>query len=1231
MGSVHLVHDEQLGSEVALKTLNLTGGADLYRFKREFRALADIKHPNLVALYELVSDGPLWFFTMEYVEGLPFDRYLLGPSLEGRSESEPVQQSSDGQRAFTLDPDRVIPTVQQLCAGVHAMHEMGCVHRDLKPTNVLVTEQGRVVVLDFGLAKQSGSNTLSDEGMSGTPAYMAPEQVLEQPCLPAADWYAVGTMIYEVLTGRCPFEGALFDVLLRKQTEDPPFPSQINPQADELLSDLCMRLIHRDQAQRPSGAEILARLGVARGLRADPPIRRHTPIGTPAHRVVGRDQELQALYRAYARTRKGHQAVVTVSGSSGIGKTCLIESFLEDLVGEGTRPTGPLVLRGRCHERETLAFKALDNVVDSLSYRLAGLSSDDQAYVLPDGILYLSEIFPVLRRLKLTEHKRYFQPTLRDGKELRNKAFVAFRELLSRMARTQPLVVFIDDLQWADRDSFALLRSLTQQPGAPGMLLIASYREVGDNTMIEPLVDFVEQAGTESLRLAALSPDNARALAGNLLDADDLPATTKRSIADVVVREAAGNPFFVVELVHHLRGGAGRSPSRESWTRTGFQLEEMILARIAALPQHSQDLLRFVAVAGDPLPQRALAGAVGLPLGSDAWEQGISALVDECFVRRRGRQGGDVVECFHDRIRETVVGSVDETTLHALHVRLAQAVEQWERERTDMLARYWLSAADHERAKRYACEAAAEARAKLAFDRAAQLYETAAELETDDQARAELLRALAECQASCGRASLSAEAYQRAASLSQSVHAVRMHHLASEQLLRGGQIAAGLAVLKQVLRAAGIRLAASPRRAALQVAIRVIWLRLRGVKFVERPASNIPEHERRLLDVLWSVNIGLGVVDTLRADDVLLRFLLRALKVGDIRRVAQGLGIMAGQLAALGGSRFRWANQLSSEAEVLALRASDAATIGLARMCKAIVRYFVGEFEEAANDLTQVEQYFLSHCHGVGWELATTRSFACFALRLSGRIRELCERFDRYTADADRAGDRYLAANLRTYQSIVWLFRDDPDRAAKDIEGILDGWPADMYHVQHFFHIYARCEQALYLDKPRIAMDALLAEEPRLRGSALLHVSGIRIEYASIKGRVALALAECLSERDRAPYLALARQSARRLAKSEHQTGMALGAVLDAGACWLAPGARREDGMRALEHAVAVAESAGAKLVAASGRRWLGEIAGGRRGEELRARSNGWMAEQGIEQPSRIAHIIAPGFRGPAG
>jgi eukaryotic-like serine/threonine-protein kinase len=1221
MGSVHLVYDEQLGTEVALKTLTLNSGTDLYRFKREFRALADTKHPNLVTLYELVSEDSLWFFTMEYVAGVPFDQslapYVLKPDTPA---TEPL----------SLDPDRLLRSVQQLCAGVQAMHEAGCIHRDLKPTNVLVTPEGRVVILDFGLAKQRGSATISGDGFSGTPAYMAPEQAMERPSLPTADWYAVGIMLYEVLTGKCPFEGALFDVLLRKQNEDPPPPVQVNPHADDLLSELCMNLIHRDPTQRPSGVEVLTRLGVAAARHASGQSRRHTPIATPALSIFGRERELHGLQQTYAKMRKGNLAVTVVQGSSGIGKTCLVDTFLDSLAA-GVQPSlAPLILRGRCHERETMPFKAFDNVVDGLSYRLAMLDARDQAYVLPDGISYLCEIFPVLRRLKLTEDQRYFLPPLREAKELRNQAFVAFRELLLHVAKTQPLVIFIDDLQWADRDSFALLRALMREPGAPALFLIATCRPASANSGMPDslLSEFLDQSVVDVVQLGPLSAESTRMLADNLIDPGDLSSAARQRILDAVVREADGHPFFAVEFVHHLRtvvaptGELGDVPEG-----TALRLDGMILARVRSLPEASQRLLRAVAVAGDPLPQRVLASAAEVTLGSEQWEQGISALVDESLIRRKGRQGMDVVEMYHDRIRETVVASLDQAELHEAHVRLAKAVEQLERERTDMLARYWLSAEDHERAKRYASEAAVEARTKLAFGRAAQLYEAAAQLENQDERKAELLRALGECHASDGRSILAAQAYERAAGFSVPEQALRLRHLAAEQLLHGGEINQGLVVLKDVLGKTGLRLAESSKAASRSVAGRLLWLWLRGLKFREKPASSISAENKQLLHVYWSVNTGLGVVDSVRAVDFLLRFVLLALRTGDIRRVAQGLSILGGQLSAFWGVRFAWPSRLVSEAEVLARRSADPATIGLARMCRAMIRFFAGEYEACTNELVSVEQHFLTHCRGMNWELATTRSFMCFSLRLGGRIRELCERFDRYTADADRTGDRYVSTNLRTYQSIVWLIRDDPERARKDAQGILDGWPADMYQVQHFFYLYSRCEQALYAEKPEEAWQLIQDETARLRRSTLLNVSGIRIENASISGRVALAVAEKLPPGEREPYLRRVQQSVKVLRKCEHQTGVAMGATLEAGRRLLTPSLERNQGVMALERAVATAEAAGATLLAESGRRWLGELAGGRRGEEMRARSNGWMAEQGVQNPARVAHLIAPGFR----
>ena len=1236
MGTVYLVFDRQLGTEVALKLLDLWDGMDLYRFKGEFRSLADIKHPNLATLHELICEGPLWFFTMEYVAGVPFDAFLLGRALAGNLPVPSVSESADTQRTTRPgratsrsqpDQKRLRAALQQLCAGVHAMHAAGCIHRDLKPSNVLVTPEGRVVVLDFGLARPTGTRSFGGDGLTGTPAYMAPEQAKSGPSQPAADWYSVGAMLYEVLTGRLPHQGDMMEILLKKQSEDPPAPIEVNPLADPELSRLCVQLLRRDPVQRPRGAEILAQFDAG---TTPPPLSEAEAglVRTGAQLFIGRREEMRALRRGYGSACDGNLALVLVEGASGIGKTALVERFLDQITAGAEPFRRPLILRGRCHERETLPFKAFDSIVDALSSRLATLGAAELARVLPVGVAHLSEIFPVLCRLERLEHARDWLPKIHDATELRNRAFAGFHELLRRLAQRQPVVAFIDDLQWADRDSFALLQTLLQNTSVPGLMLVATCRPVSpDDVLAAGLREIAAHPGVTRLPVGPLSPEAVSALVDGLADSGERGQPVKQRLAESVVQEAGGNPLFTLELLRYLHDVVLPQDGLADFAaRSALRLDTLILERLRALPTESQRLLEVIAVAGDPLPQKALADAAGVPLGCEDWERGISALAQARLIRRAGGQGSDVVEPYHDRIGEAVLGSLDAAVLRRLRTGIAHAMERWGRERTDMLARYWLEADDHERAKYYAREAAIQARTKLAFDRAAQLYQTAAALESDDGARRELLHALGDCQACNGLPLLAAQAYEQAAALSGPELALRLHHLAAEQLLRGGHIVRGLEIVAEVLDQAGLHLARGPRRALLAVTWRLLWLRVRGIKFEERPSASIPAEQAHLLDVLWSVNIGLGVVDTLRADDFLLRFVLLALKAGDIRRVAQGLSVLAAQLAALGSSHQRWAARLAAQAEVLARRSSDAATIGLARLGKTMVRYFAGEWDAVATELIAVEQYLLSHCLNVSWELATTRSFACFSLRLSGRLRELGECFDRYTADADRTGDRYLATNLRTYQSMVWLVRDDPERAAREIEGVLDSWPRDLYHVQHFFHLYARCEQALYRERPEQARDALTAEQRRLAGSALLKINGILIEYDWISGRVALAMAEKLAVDERAPHLRQARRHARSLARAVHQTGVAMGALLEAGICWLEPSPSPALAVLALERAVATAEAAGAALLAEAGRRWLGELRGNPAGENLRAGSRRWMTDQGVKDPDRFAHLIAPGF-----
>jgi eukaryotic-like serine/threonine-protein kinase len=499
MGVVYEARDRETGQTLALKTLLKATPNALYLFKREFRGLADVDHPNLVRLHEFaMSSSDRVFFTMELVRGTDFISYVQGATAHGLSWRRELstRPTSSGRRTAPCDSehprpsdrpngdgsgspfdlgykrpqranlDRLRPALEQLCDGVMALHAARKLHRDIKPSNVLVTLEGRVVLLDFGvvadLSRAAVDQLREEEQMVGTATYMAPEQAFEEPTT-ACDWYSVGVMLYESMVGRPPFTGSVTDVLTRKATVDPQPPSELVEGIPADLDALCAALLQREPGSRPSGSEVLQRLGVTRASpeRAASSWALRVTETAAAAGLVGREAHLRALGDAFDVACTQGMVTLRIGGRAGVGKSALVEWFVADVVERHNA----VVLRGRAYEREAMPYKAIDSIVDSLTRYLICLDDEEIASVLPPDAWTIARLFPVLRRVPAIETMPG-EPIV-DPQRARRRAFRALRDLLGSLAQRRPLVLFIDDVHWGDTDSAALLLELARPPDAP--------------------------------------------------------------------------------------------------------------------------------------------------------------------------------------------------------------------------------------------------------------------------------------------------------------------------------------------------------------------------------------------------------------------------------------------------------------------------------------------------------------------------------------------------------------------------------------------------------------------------------------------------------------------------------------------------------------------------------------------------------------------------------------------
>ncbi len=756
MGVVYEAYDRSRDMRIALKKLRRVDASNLYRFKREFRALRDLSHPNIIALYELVAEGDDWFLTMERVDGCNFLSYvrngrLFTPPLTDDASSDeetPDTRSghslTDALRTFSselgpvdmgmpspppvrpqvdeiVDLERVRTTLRQLAHALHVLHSAGMVHRDLKPSNVFVTAEGRVVLMDFGVVAELCQPVNPDDETSlvGTPAFMAPEQICGASPTAAADWYAFGVLAFVALTGRLPYEGPRPHVLLAKQHCDPLPPSMFADGIPADLEELCVRLLARIPTNRPHSTWVLSKLGLAPAQF--PSVQDVTFHGSRI--FVGRHEELLELHEAYEATVAGDTRCAFVVARSGMGKSSLVEQFTTELCDPHFCDREPAVLSAQCHDCESLSYNAFDGVIDDLSRILLAIPAAERATLLPADMAALVRVFPVLRRIPGQENTSELDGLNPIG--IRTRAIRALRALLAALARKTPVIIYIDDLHWADRDSLVLLRNMLSPPAPKGVLLVATLSsevlEGGDASGVAAVVEALEQRGVgRYIELGPLSAREQRELMEVLGNRHGLTHLDRE-----LWTEAGGHPLMLAELAWYSMDAPD-----ESARSAGLTLDDIVARRISRLPARSRALLDLVALAGEPVPLRVLAEAGSFSAGE--LERSRAVLRITRMVRTVRREDDERwLDVSHGQVRHTVLAHLDQDQAHHLHHRLACSFESWDDAPVAATARHWLAAGNSRRAAGYWVTAAERAVHHLAIDRASAFYGAALDLMAD--------------------------------------------------------------------------------------------------------------------------------------------------------------------------------------------------------------------------------------------------------------------------------------------------------------------------------------------------------------------------------------------------------------------------------------------------------------------------------------------------------------------
>ena len=656
----------------------------LSALRREFQVLSQLEIPGIIRPVELLS----W-------------RDRLALVLEDAGETTLKHRIAEGPIAIS----EVVQTGIEIATMLCALHRRGIVHKDMTSHSIVVRRgTGRITLSEFGIASRLPSEMQRPghpQSLEGTTAYLSPEQTgrMNRELDHRTDFYSLGVTLYEMLTGRLPFDSAdPLEIIHGHIARTPTAPVALRPEVPDGLNRLVLKLLAKAPEERYQGARGIVR-DLDRLAKGDP----IAALGSDdiperffvSARLYGREEETARLRAAFERTAEGSSELALLSGFSGIGKTSLIQQLYAALPRTSARLiTGKFdqLARDVPYRAISQAFRGL--VVQLLAEPDASVQATSARLceVLGRNGQVMIDLVPELERLIGPQPPA---PPL-GGAEAQARFNRLFQDLVRAVASpAQPLVIFLDDLQWADAGTLSLLLQLLECDAIPGLLVIGAYRdnEVSPTHSLRLTLTDLAARGTRitEVRLAPLDPAQVGQLVADSLRVSE---TRARALAEVVHRKTGGNPFFVKQLLHSLwqDGVIAFDEELGSWSvdlaraadaPATDNVLELMTSRLTRLEPAAQRALRLAACIGNRFELRTLA--ITCEESPSAVVEHLAPAVDAGLVIAPERTygfapdlGGDpsgaalVFRFLHDRVQQAAFALIPPAERAQVHLTIGR-------------------------------------------------------------------------------------------------------------------------------------------------------------------------------------------------------------------------------------------------------------------------------------------------------------------------------------------------------------------------------------------------------------------------------------------------------------------------------------------------------------------------------------------------------------------------------